>query len=313
MLRIFPFSQLVKISPGALNPEFYLGDTPGPGIRGLRLYPAAHAGPVARARRCRGVHKAAIAARFHRTRGLDGGKPGIHPDPSGACRKVRALQIAMPPTHQIFATTPRGMEPLLAAELPGLGAVSISSGRSGVFFEGGMEAAYMVCLWSRFASRVLMPLRRFSAATPEDLYAGVRDIDWSQHVSADGTLAVDCHSAESQIDHTHFASLKVKDAIVDQIREASGIRPSVELQRPDLRTCAKRQAGWQAWKVWQAWRAHRVEHHDDIARLTARAVGGEADDVREEYVRVLARLDNEVLGDALLQLGDNVLWQHAVE
>ncbi len=139
------------------------------------------------------------------------------------------------PTNQFFATTSRGTEPLLAAELPALGAASVSSGRSGVSFEGGMEVAYRVCLWSRFASRVLMPLSGFAAATPEDLYAGVRTIDWSQHISADGTLAVDCHSAESHIDHTHFASLKVKDAIVDQIREASGIRPSVDLQRPDLR------------------------------------------------------------------------------
>ena len=139
------------------------------------------------------------------------------------------------PTNQFFATTSRGMEPLLAAELPALGAASVSSGRSGVSFEGAMDVAYRVCLWSRFASRVLKPLSNFAAATPEELYAGVRTIDWSQHISSDGTLAVDCHSAESQIDHTHFASLKVKDAIVDQIREASGIRPSVELQRPDLR------------------------------------------------------------------------------
>ena len=135
----------------------------------------------------------------------------------------------------LFATAPRGMEPLLAAELSVMGAESVVAGRAGVAFEGGMETAYRACLWSRFASRVLLSLDRFQAATPEELYAGVRDIDWTQHVSPDGTLAVDCHSAESQVDHTHFAALKVKDAIVDQMREACGVRPSVELWRPDLR------------------------------------------------------------------------------
>ena len=49
------------------------------------------------------------------------------------------------------------------------------------------------------------------------------------------TLAVDCHSAQSRIDHTHYAALKVKDAVVDQMRDEFGIRPSVELRRPDVR------------------------------------------------------------------------------
>ena len=127
------------------------------------------------------------------------------------------------------------MEPTLAAELPTMGAESVEASRSGVSFEGGTEVAYRVCLWSRFASRVLLLLRRFSASTPEELYHGIRAIDWTEHMSPDGTLAVDCNTIQSQLDHSHFAALKVKDAIVDQMREAFGERPSVELQRPDLR------------------------------------------------------------------------------
>ena len=116
-----------------------------------------------------------------------------------------------------------------------MGAGAVEAGRSGVAFEGGMDVAYRVCLWSRCASRVLLPLRRFPASTPEELYDGVGAIDWTEHVPPDGTLAVDCYSAESLVDHSHFAALKVKDAIVDQMRKAFGVRPSVELQRPDLR------------------------------------------------------------------------------
>ena len=141
----------------------------------------------------------------------------------------------MPSDQSLFATVSRGMEPLLATELTSMQAENVQTGRSGVSFDGGMEVAYRVCLWSRFANRVLLPLSRFPATTPEELYDGTLAIDWSQHLSPYGTLAVDCFSADSQIDHTHFASLKVKDAIVDQMRDEFGVRPSVELQRPHVR------------------------------------------------------------------------------
>jgi 23S rRNA (guanine2445-N2)-methyltransferase / 23S rRNA (guanine2069-N7)-methyltransferase len=141
----------------------------------------------------------------------------------------------MPSDQSLFATVSRGMEPLLAAELTSMQAENVETGRSGVSFDGGMELAYRVCLWSRFANRVLLPLSRFPATTPEELYDGTLAIDWGQHLSPHGTLAVDCFSADSQIDHTHFASLKVKDAIVDQMRDEFGVRPSVELQRPHVR------------------------------------------------------------------------------
>jgi 23S rRNA (guanine2445-N2)-methyltransferase / 23S rRNA (guanine2069-N7)-methyltransferase len=78
-------------------------------------------------------------------------------------------------------------------------------------------------------------LAEFPAATPEALYDGVRTVDWSEHMGVDGTLAVDCTSSRSKITHTQFAALKVKDAIVDQFRERTGTRPSVDVGSPDLR------------------------------------------------------------------------------
>lgn len=134
-----------------------------------------------------------------------------------------------------FATTPKGMESLLADELRGLGAAGVEPTRAGVRFAGSLETAYRACLWSRTASRVLLPIARFAAPTPEALYAGVRSVRWAEHLSPDGTLAVDFASAESQITHTHFGALKVKDAIVDQLREETGRRPSVDVASPDVR------------------------------------------------------------------------------
>lgn len=107
--------------------------------------------------------------------------------------------------------------------------------RSGVSFLGTRETAYRICLWSRVAGRLLLKLAEFPAETPEELYAGVQTIDWSAHLMPEGTLAVDCATVQSEISHTHFASLKVKDAIVDQFRDQIGTRPDVEIKRPDIR------------------------------------------------------------------------------
>ena len=77
--------------------------------------------------------------------------------------------------------------------------------------------------------------RDFPAATPEALYEGVAAIDWTQHVAPNGTLAIEFGGSSAGINHTHFGALKTKDAIVDQLRERTGQRPSVELERPDIR------------------------------------------------------------------------------
>ena len=63
----------------------------------------------------------------------------------------------------------------------------------------------------------------------------MRAVDWSEHLGVDGTLAVDCTSRRSAITHTQFAALKVKDAVVDQFRERTGVRPSVDVAAPDVR------------------------------------------------------------------------------
>lgn len=135
----------------------------------------------------------------------------------------------------LFATAPRGMETLLADELRALGAENVKETRAGASFAGDLGFAYRVCLWSRIANRVLLPLARFPAASPEALYAGVRQIDWSAHLGQEGTLAVEFNTSRSAITHSHFGALKVKDAVVDQFRDRYGVRPSVATEEPDVR------------------------------------------------------------------------------
>ncbi|HMW43989.1 MAG TPA: THUMP domain-containing protein, partial [Plasticicumulans sp.] len=135
-----------------------------------------------------------------------------------------------------FATAPRGVEPLLAAELAALGAAPVREGRGGVSFGGPLETAYRVCLWSRTASRVLRLLARVPAADADALYAGVLDLPWEDHLDPDGTLAVDFVAAgRSAIRHTQFGAQRVKDAVCDRLRERCGRRPSVDRAAPDLR------------------------------------------------------------------------------
>ena len=134
-----------------------------------------------------------------------------------------------------IATAPMRMEQLLAEELRNLGAADVSESRVGAAFSGSLETAYRACLWSRVANRILLPLAEFPAPTAEALYDGVQRICWSEHFSVNDSFAVEFNSSRSQITHSHFGALKVKDAIVDQFRDLQGARPSVETAQPDIR------------------------------------------------------------------------------
>ncbi len=134
----------------------------------------------------------------------------------------------------LFATTPKGLELLLVDELRSLGASNVAEKLAGVAFTGDVALAYKACLWSRLANRILLPLTRVAAATPEALYAGVQTIAWDEHLTPTSTLAVHCVSVQSTITHTLFAAQKIKDAIVDQFRAQYGVRPNVARERPDV-------------------------------------------------------------------------------
>jgi len=109
---------------------------------------------------------------------------------------------------------------------------------TGVSFSGPLEVGYRACLWSRVANRVFLELARFEAEDAEGFYAAVRRIDWTAHLGPDATLACDFSGHHPAITHTHFGALKLKDAIVDSVRDARAWRPSVELDRPGVRVHA---------------------------------------------------------------------------
>jgi len=138
-------------------------------------------------------------------------------------------------TQDFFATTAKGMEELLAAELQGLGITVAAPETGGVRFSGDLAACYRANLWLRTANRVLIPLAKFACETPQQLYDGVRTIPWNQHLTPAMTLAVDANLRDSFSTHSGWLALKTKDAIVDTIRDQCGRRPNVDPHDPDLR------------------------------------------------------------------------------
>jgi len=137
--------------------------------------------------------------------------------------------------RDFFASCPKGLEYLLVDELKAIGGADVREALAGVHFRGELAIGYAACLWSRLASRILMPLTEFAVEDADALYAGVRSIDWNEHLRVDDTFAVDAVGSTHGITHSQFAALRVKDAIVDQFRESSGDRPSIDTEQPALR------------------------------------------------------------------------------
>lgn len=136
---------------------------------------------------------------------------------------------------RFFVPCAKGLEYLLVDELQALGASRATAAVAGANADGEDELPYRVALWSRLASRALWPLAEFPCPDEQALYDGAARIDWSQHLGEEGTLAVDATVSGPGITHARFAALRVKDAIVDQCRQQTGQRPSVDTEDPDLR------------------------------------------------------------------------------
>ena len=135
----------------------------------------------------------------------------------------------------MLAKTSFGFEDMLIEELKEVGAQNLRKGVRVVHFDGDLETMYRANLHSRLALRILKPIKSFPAANEQQLYDEIKKIDWSQYLSSKDTLAVDAVTSYSTLTHTLYISLKTKDAIVDQFRDATGVRPNVDLRFPKIR------------------------------------------------------------------------------
>jgi putative N6-adenine-specific DNA methylase len=133
-----------------------------------------------------------------------------------------------------FATAAKGTEGALRDELRELRLPEVRADRGGVHFAGDIDAGFRACLGSRIAVRVLAWRGSFDAPSGNALYEGVRSLDWRHFLSPRHTLAVKATCRSSLLTHSQFVAQKTKDAIVDQLRDDVGARPSVDLADPDV-------------------------------------------------------------------------------
>lgn len=144
----------------------------------------------------------------------------------------------MPERLSLFATAPRGTEALLARELEALGAKKVRQQPGGVRLAANLHEALHLCLWTRLAMRVLYPLAEAEARGQEGLYEAAYAVPWEEHLTATSTFAVDSILKSEEHTHSGFLSLKIKDAIVDRLREKLGRRPDVDTRDPDVKVVA---------------------------------------------------------------------------
>ena len=135
----------------------------------------------------------------------------------------------------MVAKTFMGLEEVLAQELTELGAENVQKGCRVVTFYGDKEMMYRANFALRTAIRILKPIRHFTAKSADEVYEEIGKIDWSEYIGEDKTFSVDSVVYSETFSNSRFVTYKVKDAIVDQFRERTGIRPNISVTDPDVR------------------------------------------------------------------------------
>ncbi|WP_291132963.1 THUMP domain-containing class I SAM-dependent RNA methyltransferase [Flavobacterium sp. UBA7682] len=136
---------------------------------------------------------------------------------------------------KMVAKTFFGFEEILVKELQQLGAQEVEIGTRAVSFKGDKGFMYKANLSLRTALKILKPIYYFRATNDQNLYKGIQGIDWSKYMNANQTFVIDTTIHSDNFKHSQFVSQKAKDAIVDQFRDKTGQRPSVDKDFPDLR------------------------------------------------------------------------------
>jgi putative N6-adenine-specific DNA methylase len=137
--------------------------------------------------------------------------------------------------YKMIAKTFFGFEEILAKELQMLGAQNVEQGVRMVSFKGDKGFMYKANLALRTALKILKPIYFFKANNEQALYKGISSMNWSKLLNANQTFVIDTTVHSEYFNHSEFVSQKCKDAIVDQFRERTGQRPSIDKIHPDLR------------------------------------------------------------------------------
>lgn len=141
-------------------------------------------------------------------------------------------------TGVYFATCPRGLESVLAAELSAVGGKETTTVPGGVGFAGEPRVCYRANLESRVASRVLMQLSRVPYRNEQDIYDAAYAVPWQEWFNVIRSIRVDVTAIRSPLRSLDYITLRIKDAVCDRFREATGARPDVDTRNPEVRVHA---------------------------------------------------------------------------
>ncbi len=135
---------------------------------------------------------------------------------------------------ELIAKTFQGLEPLLAAELTALGAQDVKILKRAVSFNANKELLYKANYCCRTAVRILQPILKFEARNEDELYWAIYKFKWKNFINAEQTFAIDANVFSDFFRHSKYVALKAKDGIVDAFRDEFNVRPSVDVENPDL-------------------------------------------------------------------------------
>ncbi|GAA0311425.1 bifunctional 23S rRNA (guanine(2069)-N(7))-methyltransferase RlmK/23S rRNA (guanine(2445)-N(2))-methyltransferase RlmL [Psychrobacter aestuarii] len=139
---------------------------------------------------------------------------------------------------ELIITCADGLELPLQTELASFGISSEIKSTGRLAITASLRDLYTICLWSRVASRVLMPIKRRNINkeydVAEQLYGLAKSVNWLEQFSVDDTFAIRLSVDKRVAVNQQFAMLRIKDAIADTFNEASGSRPNVDSRNPDF-------------------------------------------------------------------------------
>ena len=140
--------------------------------------------------------------------------------------------------HQyFFASCPKGLEDKLEEEIRSAGVERANCKNGGVQFCSTYLQALEIILTSRIASRVFHEITFFKVRDERDIYTQALKHGWAEIFSLRQKFKINTlldFEAKEKFKNSIFLSQLLKDAIVDQFRQSSGERPSVDTLHPDV-------------------------------------------------------------------------------
>lgn len=127
-----------------------------------------------------------------------------------------------------------GFEEILANELKSLGAADVEIKNRLVEFYGDQGFLYKANYSLHTALRIIKPIYSFSVKNENQLYERFKKFEWENYLNIDQTFVIDSTVHSDYFTHSHYAALKVKDALVDRFQEKFGKRPNVDKDNADI-------------------------------------------------------------------------------